>query len=83
MFLVNGGGIYVRNEVTSEWKTHFGFDHQIVALYPVGKNLNNQDELLVITEGTLETLTLSQTGDISKSLSQKLPGRPIRTQLSK
>ena len=80
MLLANGSSLYVRNKATSEWLNQINFDSLIVALYPVKDDIN---KILCVTESSLELLVLAPNGEnIEKDLSQKLPSKPIRTNLS-
>ena len=69
MLLMIGKSIYVRDVITQKWKGSIIFTSQIVALYPLGMNIDREEELLCITESTLESLTLSSDGTVQRKTS--------------
>ena len=58
ILLVNGSSLYIWNRTKSEWKEQINFDSRIVAIHPFKQNLDGQDQVLCITESSLELLVV-------------------------
>ena len=70
MLLVNGSSLYIWNKAKSEWKEQIKFESHIIAIYPFTQNMDGQDQVLCITESSLELLVVSTSEEESlRSLS--------------
>ena len=83
MVFVNGSAIYVRSETSEDWYQSIVFDAQIIALYPLNEDQEEDARMLCITEDSIQTMELDQKKERPVCGQEiKLPGEVISTQRS-
>ena len=59
MLCVNGRSLYIWNKAKSEWKEQIDFETHIIDILPFNQNRDGQDQVLCITESSLELLVVT------------------------